>query len=80
MRVYIGHTNYCPLRYNNIGYWKPKVSGVTEYRSSKNGQYSTGTGPWLRLGPMMVEYWPLFVVPVIRYINSKTFPILVLYV
>ena len=41
---------------NNIGYWKPKVGHVTEYRSLKNGQYSTTTGPWLHLSPVTVEY------------------------
>ena len=57
---YIGYTNYCPLKYNNIGYYKPKVGHVNEYRSSKNGQYSTVKGPWLCLGPVTMEYRPFF--------------------
>ena len=57
---YIGYTKYCPLKSNNIGYWTPKFGRVTEYRSSKNGQYSTATGLWLHLSPLTVENWPFF--------------------
>ena len=45
---YIGYLNNYPLKSNNIGYWTPRVGRVTEYRSSKNGQYATATVPIIR--------------------------------